>query len=508
MKLKLSILLTLIAAFVGIATTSLVYTSQNKISKTYEDNLPLIGLSDKVRYNVTKGHLWFEEYMAGDNSIHPEKDVIKLFIDSKSTLDSMLKSEESNDAENIEIRLTIHKGIEGIEQLELVTRTRWDSKLKESTISDSTEASATGNAGGDLDQLFDSRYESIQITMEELSILIQDKVSKDITSARFRGTITLIILSCIFLLIGFILYKFQRRNEKSFDAQKLQMQEEEFKIKSLTTFADTIGQGNYEADVRIEEGEKDSLSLALAGMRDKLKMVAEEDKKRNWVNSGLAQVGEILRMHYEKSEDLYFSITSFVVTYLNANQGGLFILQETSEETNIELVACIAYDRKKYMKKKFDRKEGLIGRCVQEAATIYLTEIPNDYIEITSGLGKANPSDLLIVPLKLNDETFGVLELASFNKIEKYQLEFVEKIAESIASTISNVKTNERTRILLEQSQQQAEELSAQEEEMRQNMEELQATQEEMVRMSSNLQKEVEDLKIENEALKNQIVSD
>jgi transcriptional regulator with GAF, ATPase, and Fis domain len=126
--------------------------------------------------------------------------------------------------------------------------------------------------------------------------------------------------------------------------------------------------------------------------------------------------------------------------------------------------------------------EGLVGRCVQEKEAIYLTEIPNNYISITSGLGTANPTCLLLMPLKVNEQIFGVLELASFTTLESYQIDFIAKIAESIGAAISTVDTNKRTKQLLEKAQQQAEELRAQEEEMRQNMEELTATQEEMRR--------------------------
>ncbi len=139
--------------------------------------------------------------------------------------------------------------------------------------------------------------------------------------------------------------------------------------------------------------------------------------------------------------------------------------------------------------------EGLVGRCYQEKEKIYLTDIPHDYMKITSGLGEDSPRALLIVPLIYNDVIYGLVEIASFNEYPQHVIEFIERIGESIAATISSSKSQIQTALLLEQSQQQAEEMSSQEEEMRQNMEELRATQEQSQRSEEELQRECEELK-------------
>ncbi|MBT1701747.1 GAF domain-containing protein [Chryseosolibacter indicus] len=254
-------------------------------------------------------------------------------------------------------------------------------------------------------------------------------------------------------------------------------------LKATTLFAENIGNGNYNTDFK-PLSEHDVLGNALINMRDNLAKVAEDDKKRNWATEGLAKFGEILRTNNSDLMKLADEIISSLVKYLKANQGALYIMDDSgdAEEATMSMKACYAWDKKKFLNHKIYRGEGLAGQAWQEGDIIYLTDVPQSYIKITSGLGDANPTSVLIVPLKVNDQIYGVVEIASFNLFQDHEMEFVQKIAESIASTISSVKINAKTQKLLEESQEMTEQMRAQEEEMRQNMEELQATQEEMQR--------------------------
>ena len=256
-------------------------------------------------------------------------------------------------------------------------------------------------------------------------------------------------------------------------------------------FANQIGSGKIDHELELLSDE-DRLGQSLISMRNSLLKARseeekrkEEDKKRRWTNEGLAKFAELLRKNNDNIKVLANDIIKNIVHYLDANQGGLFILNDQETSTVVyDLLAAFAYDREKYIQKQIELGEGLVGTCAAEKNTIYLTEIPQDYIQITSGLGDANPNSLLLVPLKTENEILGVIELAAFHSFKNHEVAFVEKVAESIASTLRSVRINTKTSELLEQSQQQAEEMAAQEEEMRQNMEELQATQEESSRKS------------------------
>lgn len=258
----------------------------------------------------------------------------------------------------------------------------------------------------------------------------------------------------------------------------------------LLGFVQKIKEGDVDTEYSVDD--KDLLGQAIVSLRNTLREAKEEesarrkdDELRSWTAQGLADFAQILRTEVDSIEELSYGIISNLVKYINANQGGFYLLDDTDEhDMFFTLTASYAYDRRKFSDHRIGWGEGLVGVCALERETTHLVKVPDSYLRVTSGLGNANPKNLLLVPLKMNEEVYGVLEIASFTAFEPYKIEFIEKVSESIASTLSSVKTNTRTAKLLRESQEQAQVMQIQEEQMRQNMEELQATQEESLRQS------------------------
>jgi len=231
-----------------------------------------------------------------------------------------------------------------------------------------------------------------------------------------------------------------------------------------------------------------TLQQKMLDTADLQKKADEENAIRRYMNEGVARFAEILRT---RSNDIHLLGDAFIreiVKYLNAIQGGFFLLKDNqSEDQVLELISAFAYNRKKFLQKTVPLGEGLVGTCAKEKQIINLTEIPEAYIAITSGLGDTKPDNLMLVPVMHENKLIGVLEIASLHRYKDHEIQFAGEVAGSLGATIIYARNNQRTSELLAKSQQQAIEMAEQEEEMRQNMEELKATQEESSRREEEL---------------------
>ncbi len=282
------------------------------------------------------------------------------------------------------------------------------------------------------------------------------------------------------LLILFLFVITKRKFSEDIDAKYSKATSQ--LIENISKIIAKIKSGKFEKE-RDVTGEA-VIDTSLREIYEKFKHDADNEKHRSWANEGLAIIRETMGSHTEikrMSED----VISRLIKYIGANQGGVFV---SNDENELELLACYAFERKKYLTKTVSPGQGLVGQCYLERHTIHLTKVPDNYINITSGLGMANPGCILIVPLNLKESTLGVLEIASFKPFKKIELDFIEKVAEAFAQSISTIRVSEDTKKLLGKALNREQEMKDQEERMRQNLEELYVTQEDMRKVNLEME--------------------
>lgn len=199
-----------------------------------------------------------------------------------------------------------------------------------------------------------------------------------------------------------------------------------------------------EVGVEYESKYKETpLANDLIQMRNKFRDVQEEEQKRNWVINGMAKFNQQLREKTDTQEEWYDNLLRNIINYIEASQGTFILLDEDKEGNHLlKLMALYAYDKKRYEEREYDLENGLLGQVYKEKKLVYIEDVPDDYISITSGMGEAKPKCLIILPLIYGDIMYGILEISSFSVFDNYHINFLEKLSEVIASSIADIDTS------------------------------------------------------------------
>ncbi len=296
------------------------------------------------------------------------------------------------------------------------------------------------------------------------------------------------------VLLGVGVLQFYKIREKDYEILNKEIEQLDERINRNAEFAKQIGKGDFKSDFKVED-EEDVLANSLLIMKDNLLSNSKKEAEQNWIAQGKDIISNILRLH-NKTDELAYEVIVNLINYIKAIQGALYIYNE--EKESLINLATYAYNRKKYINQEFKVGRGLIGQCAYEMDIIYRTEIPDDYMTITSGiLGDKKPKSILIVPLISDEKLQGVIEFASLEEeIPSMTIKFLKELGEIIARTLYNLSINQKTEKLLQESQQMTEELRENEEQLRQNAEEMRATQEELQKSNEKLETQI--IEVEN----------
>ena len=261
-------------------------------------------------------------------------------------------------------------------------------------------------------------------------------------------------------------------------------------LKKTAEFATNIGQGRFHTDFK-PISNKDILGKTLVNMKRSLENADEKDNIRNWIVTGVAEIGEILRNNTNLKQ-LGYDLLEYTSNRIEAQQGAFYTV---NSDSSIQMLASFAFDKKKHLSKTFKSGEGLIGQAFLEKQPIIRTEIPEDYPIITSGLlGEQRPNCIAVFPLITNDIVYGIMEFASFKKFDEGTLSFLEEISEGISRTIFYIKVNENTKKLLTESQRMSTELQSQQLELKKNAEAMEKAQVNLKETNQKLEEKISEV--------------
>ncbi len=273
-------------------------------------------------------------------------------------------------------------------------------------------------------------------------------------------------------------------------------------VRAIAEVAIAVTKGDLTQSIAVAaQGEvavlKDNINQMIANLRETTRKNTEQD----WLKTNLAK---FTRMLQGQRDLLTVSklILSELAPLVSAQHGVFYLVEEGTRDRSqgagpnpaqssyLKLLSTYAYRERKRLANRFQLGEGLVGQCALEKERILLTEVPDNYVKISSGLGEAVPFNVVVLPVLFEGQVTAVIELASFRSFSEIHLSFFDQLTESIAIVLNTIAASMRTEELLKQSQSLAEELQTQQAELRET--------------NKRLELQAQSLKASEELLKNQ----
>ncbi len=262
-------------------------------------------------------------------------------------------------------------------------------------------------------------------------------------------------------------------------------------VRAIAEVATAVTKGDLTRSIALEaQGEMAALKDTINEMIINLKETTRKNTEQDWLKTNVARFTSMV----QGQRDLLTvcrQVLSELAPLVNAQQGIFYINDSSDKDAPVmKLFASYAYRERKTVSNVFRGGEGLVGQCALEKERFVLTDVPNDYIKISSGLGEATPLSIVVLPVLFEGQVKAVIELASFHQFSDIHLAFLDQLTDSMGIVLNTIAATMRTEELLKQSQALAEELQAQ--------------QSELTNTNKRLEQQANTLKASEELLKSQ----
>jgi HAMP domain-containing protein/signal transduction histidine kinase/ActR/RegA family two-component response regulator len=277
-------------------------------------------------------------------------------------------------------------------------------------------------------------------------------------------------------------------------------------VRAIAAVATAVTRGDLNLKIDVDAaGEiqvlQDNINTMIANLRDTTLANEEQD----WLKGNLARISGLMQGRRDL-DDVASLIMSELTPVVSAQHGAFFLAMPTGGGSDVSPGGEMSYElcmRGSYgysaglMPTSFRPGETLIGTAAEEKRTIQVN-VPPGYLRISSGLGEASPAYVIVLPVLFEGKVLGVIELASFQPFTQIQRDFLNQIAEMIATSVNTISVNTKTEVLLKQSQELTEQLRERSAELENRQKALQASNAELEEKAELLAQQNRDIEVKN----------
>jgi HAMP domain-containing protein/CheY-like chemotaxis protein/signal transduction histidine kinase len=272
-------------------------------------------------------------------------------------------------------------------------------------------------------------------------------------------------------------------------------------VRAIAEVSTAVTKGDLTRSITVEaQGEVAALKDNINEMILNLKDTTQKNMEQDWLKTNLARFTRMLQGQRDMTTVAQM-VLSELAPLVDAQQGVFYVNENSNGQPVMKLLGGYAYKKRKNLANEFHPGEGLVGQCTVERERILVTNVPNNYVHVTSGLGEASPNNIVVLPVLFEGEAKAVIELSTFNTFSDTHLTFLDQLTESIGIVLNTIAANTRTEDLLQQSQSLAAELQSQQDELKKTNEQLEQQAESLRESEELLKSQQEELQQTNEEL-------
>ncbi|CAL9456039.1 Sensor histidine kinase RcsC [Actinosynnema sp. ALI-1.44] len=269
-------------------------------------------------------------------------------------------------------------------------------------------------------------------------------------------------------------------------------------VRAIAEVTSAVAEGDLTRSITVEaSGEVAELKDNINSMVESLRETTRANRDQDWLKTNLARISSLMqgRRDLEVVAEL---VMDELTPLVSAQYGAFYLADDTTDTAELRLIGSYGGPDEPGRPSRFTFGQSLVGQAARSRRPITVDDVPGDYLTITSGLGQTSPVNILVLPIVVEDQVLGVIELASVHRFTRIHRDFLDQLMETVGVNVNTIIANSRTDELLTESQRLAEELQARSEELQARQEELQASNAELEDKAALLASQNRDIEAKN----------